>query len=149
MNNDDTLWQDAANQIFGGREPEPEPLPAYELTEREREFLRTDRRTWVDPMKFMIYKNAVIRYVTTHRSGFDYACCYGIYDDPRPVLQAILNSDEYKGYLESNAKMPSVRPLVNMAIQAGVYTFPQNDYVKSECEAAIAYYHKTGGTNRS
>lgn len=151
---DGSTWQDVVGKVFGGgKNPPPEqpPLdkPVYELTERERGFLRIDCRTWVDPMKFMVYKNAVIRYVTTHRSGFDYSLCYGLYDDPYSALEAILNSNEYREYRGWNAKMPSVTPLVNAAIQAGAYTFPQSDYVNSECEAAIAYYHKTGGTNYS
>lgn len=120
----------------------------HELTEQEREFLRVDARTWVDPMKFTIYKNAVIRYVTTHRSGFDYACCYGLYDDPQSALEAIVNSQEYRQYLGWNAKMPSNQSLVNLAIQANSYNFAHNDYIEAECEAAIAYYHKTNGTNR-
>lgn len=154
MNNGDSDWQDMARHVFGGGKtprtaPDDNHKSVYQLTERERGFLRNDCRTWVDPMKFMVYGNAVIRYVTTHRSGFDYAFCYGLYDEPYSALEAILNSDEYQVYLIWNAKMPSVAPLVSAAIRAGVYTFPQGDYVDSECEAAITYYNKTGGTNRS
>jgi hypothetical protein len=149
MNEDGKLWQETVEDLFGGRAHDPEPLPTRELTEQERGFLRSDCCCWVDPMKFTIYKNAVIRYVVTHRSGFDYPCCYGIYEDPESALEAILNSEEYRNYLGWNAKMPSVYPLVNSAIRAGAYTFAQSDYVKSQCEMAIAYYHKTGGTNRS
>lgn len=140
-------WQDVVNQLFGGKDPEPEPLPTYELTERERDFLKRQAACWVDPMKFTVYENAVIMYVTTHRSGFDYATCLGIYEDPLPVLNAVLNSEEYQRYLGFNAKMPSVQPLVNAAIRAGSYTLPQSDYITSQCKKAIEYYHKTKGTN--
>lgn len=139
-------WQKQAEFMFGGGAVQP--LPPYELTARERDALRSDARTWVDPMRFTVYKNAVIRYVSTHRSGFDYPFCYGLYDNPKSVLEAVLNSEEYRKYLGWNAKMPNNHDLVNLAIHQGTYEFSHSDYVKSQCERAIAYYHETNGVNK-
>lgn len=140
---DDLSWQQAVNTLFGGGTPEIPKKTTRPLTDREREYLRADCRCWVDPMRFMVYKNAVIRYVKTHRSGFDYAVCYGLYDDPTEALEAILNSDEYQAYLGWNAKIPSNAGLVSAMIKDGLYEFGGSDHIASKCEAAIAYWHKT------
>lgn len=142
-NPDSETWQQTMESAFGGGTSEPIKPAHYELNERELAFLRGNASTWVDPMRFTVYKNAVIMYVKTHRSAFDYPTCLGLYDHPEAVLEAVLNSKEYRDYLGWNAKVPSNADLVSMMIKDGEYEFAGNDYVTSQCERAIAYWHKT------
>lgn len=112
---------------------------SHELTTWEHGFIKRMVDAFWSDTRVTTYKNAVILYVKSHRSAFDYASCMGLYDNPQEVAEAVLQSEEYVNRSPvSAARMPVGGAVTSMAY--GVYQFSDQELIAKECEAAITYW---------
>lgn len=88
---------------------------------------------WAD-LRVMVHQDAVLFYVDSYRTDFEYVACLGIYLDPQSVLEAVEN---YPGYV--NRSKVSTRKGVN-SLRGYHKTTPEQR--TERIEVAIQYWRE-------
>jgi hypothetical protein len=120
----------------------------YELTQAEKDAITGYAKAFWDDIRVMQYQNAVVLYVEGYRSSFEYVCCLGVYDNPLPVVMAVLASREYLDRSLLSARRGDAMNEDNM--QPGTcqfrewecYGYESQASIEEKCEQAIAGWYR-------
>lgn len=76
----------------------------YQLTDAEKKMIDNYAYAFWADFKVMVYERAVILYVDSHRSDFDYPSILRYDDQPEKVMQAVLDYEGYKNRSTASAR---------------------------------------------